>query len=247
MKHWLEIKKKRWLSDNVFGLEFYLPGIDPRPGQFFQVRVQDTLDPFLNRPISIASYNRDKLLLVIRAIGKGTRLLSEKREGEKILLLGPFGNGVKAVRKKTLLLAGGMGIAPLYFLAQQLYKNRMNFTVLYGTKTPSEIILKTNIIKIANESIFVTESGSKRRATALSALKEIDINDYEVIYACGPKAMLIQLKAFNLSLPVYVFCEDFLGCGCGLCLGCAVKYKGEYKRICEDGPVFELNGIEFEK
>jgi dihydroorotate dehydrogenase electron transfer subunit len=242
----LEIKRKKWLSDTVFGLEFYLPGIDPRPGQFFQVRVQDGHDPFLNRPISIASYNRDKLRLVIRVQGRGTKVLSEKKEGDRLLLFGPYGNGVKVARKKSLLLAGGIGIAPLYFLAQNLYENRIQFSVLYGTKTPSEIILKTNIIKISNESIFVTESGSGRHATALSALREIDISEYEVLYTCGPRAMLKELQAFGLSLPVYAFCEDFLGCGCGLCLGCAIKYRGEYKRICEDGPVFELSKIDFE-
>jgi dihydroorotate dehydrogenase electron transfer subunit len=245
IKQSLEIKHKKWLSDTVFGLEFYVPGIDPKPGQFFQVRVQEGLDPFLNRPISIASYNRDKLLLVIRIQGRGTKILSEKKEGDQLLLFGPYGNGVKVQKKKSLLLAGGIGIAPLFFLAQHLFKSRIHFSVLYGTKRPSEIILKTNIIKISNESIFVTESGSHRHATALSALREIDLSEYEVLYTCGPRAMLRELQAFGLSLPVYAFCEDFLGCGCGLCLGCAIKYRGEYKRICEDGPVFELSKIEF--
>lgn len=246
MKYLLPVRKKQWLSPNVFGLEFNLPGIDPRPGQFFHVRVQEASDPFLNRPISVASYNRDKLLLVIKIVGPGTKILSAKKEGENVLLLGPLGKGVAIRKKKNLLLAGGIGIAPLFFLAQQLYKNRMNFTVIYGTKTPSEIILKPNIIKIASESIFVSESSSKKRPTALSALREIDIKEYEVLYACGPRAMLEELQAMRLPIPVYAFCENFMGCGCGLCLGCAIKYRGSYRRICEDGPVFELAKIDFE-
>ena len=81
--------------------------------------------------------------------------------------------------------------------------------------------------------------------TVVSALKSIDINEYKIAYACGPQAMLIELQRLNLTIPIYAFCEDFLGCGCGLCLGCAIIYKGKYKRICEDGPVFELKGIDF--
>lgn len=245
MKYLAKIQKKRWLSENVFGLEFRYPGIHPKPGQFFQVSVQESFDPFLNRPISIAGYNLDKLLLIIKVVGKGTKILSEKKEGDTLVLLGPFGKGVRLVKKKSLLVAGGIGVAPLYFLAQNLYKNGIAFTFLYGVKRPAEIILKTNIIKIANEAIFVTEKGSRKKATAVSSLQEIDISDYKIAYACGPKEMLIELQRLNLSIPNYAFCEDFLGCGCGLCLGCAIKYYGEYKRICEDGPVFELKGIEF--
>jgi dihydroorotate dehydrogenase electron transfer subunit len=240
------IRKRRWFTDNVFGLECYLPGINPRPGQFFQVRIGEGYDPFLNRPISIASYVRGKLLLVVKILGRGTKILSEKREGDDLTLLGPFGTGVRPVRKKSLLIAGGIGTAPLYFLAQDLYRRRVSFTFLYGTKTPADIILKNNIIKISNEAIFVTERGSQTRQTAVGAVREIDTSEYGAAYACGPRDMLRELQSLRLPMPVYAFCEDFLGCGCGLCLGCAIKYRGVYKRVCEDGPVFELEGIEFE-
>ena len=246
MTRTLEIQKKRWLNKDIFGMEFYFPGLSPLPGQFFQIRVSDTLDPFLNLPISIASYFRDRLLLIIKNVGKGTNLLGKKKEGENLTLLGPFGKGIRPKRKKSLLLAGGIGVAPLYFMAQHLHKNRINFSFLYGAKTQKEIILKWDIMKIANESIFITEHAKKKKGTVVSAVQEIDIGDYEIAYACGPKQMLFELQKLNLPLPVYAFCEDFLGCGCGLCLGCALMYNGEYRRICEDGPVFQLKGIDFE-
>ena len=230
----------------MFGLEFNFPGITPLPGQFFQIRVSESLDPFLNRPISVASYSRSKLLLIIKVVGKGTRILSEKEEGEPIVFLGPFGNGIKPKRKNSLLLAGGIGAAPLYFLAHTLNKKRIPFTFLYGAKTNSDLILKQNIKKMANKSIFITEHGKKNRGTVVSVVKKIDLSDYEVAYTCGPKQMFIELQKLNLKIPVYALCEDILGCGCGLCLGCAIMYNGEYKRICEDGPVFELKGIGFE-
>lgn len=247
VKRTVSIQKKRWFTGNVFGLEFYLPGIIPRPGQFFEVQLGEGYDPFLNRPISIASYIRGKLLLVVKVVGKGTRILSEKHEGDPLTLFGPFGNGVKLIRRRSLLIAGGIGTAPLYFLAQNLYKHRVSFTFLYGTKEPSDIILKNNIIKISNEAIFVTERGSKSRQTAVGAVREIDTAEYRVAYACGPRDMLRELQTVKLPMPVHAFCEDYLGCGCGICLGCAIKYRGEYKRVCEDGPVFDLEGINFEK
>lgn len=245
LKRITSIQRKRWLTGSVFGLEFYVPGIRPRPGQFFEVRSADGYDPFLNRPISVASYVRGRLQLIIRVMGRGTRLLAEKHEGDPVTLLGPFGNPAVMARGRSLLIAGGIGAAPLYFLAQHLYRRRAPFTFLYGTKTPADIILKNNIIKIAHEAIFVTERGGRRPQTAVGAVREIDTSEYGAAYACGPRDMLRALQELEMGMPVYAFCEDFLGCGCGLCLGCAIKYRGKYQRVCEDGPVFELAGIEF--
>jgi len=240
------IGKKEWYNRETFGLELHLPGISPLPGQFFQVRVDDNLDPFLNRPISVASYRRGKLLLIIRVVGKGTALLSRKRAGENLTILGPYGNGVKVKnRGKSLIVAGGIGVAPLYYLAQHLKKKKIDFTFIYGVKSESDFILKKEIKKMSSASIFVSEKGGGKRMTALDVLKNIEINDYKVVYACGPKAMLIELQKSKLPLPVYAFCEDVFGCGCGLCLGCAIRYRGKYRRVCEDGPVFELKDIEF--
>jgi dihydroorotate dehydrogenase electron transfer subunit len=241
------IKNKVWYNNDTFGLEFYLPKINPLPGQFFQVRVDDTYDPFLNRPISVASYIRNRLRLIVRVVGKGTRMLGDKKEGERLSLFGPFGKGLKLKKKKSLIIAGGIGVAPLYFLAQQLKKIRANFTFIYGVKAPVDFILKRDISKLADKAIFVSETGSKDYMTAVAALKHIDLANYKLAYACGPRAMLIGLQKLNLPIPVHAFCEDFLGCGCGLCLGCAVMYKGRYRRICEDGPVFELEYIEFDE
>uniref|UniRef100_A0A7C4XM60 FAD-binding FR-type domain-containing protein n=1 Tax=candidate division WOR-3 bacterium TaxID=2052148 RepID=A0A7C4XM60_UNCW3 len=248
MEHIVKIQTLRWLGKDIFAIEFFLPKINPSPGQFFQVRTGDSYDPFLNRPISIAAYNRGKCLLVIKIRGRGTRLLSEKRPGEELIIYGPFGKGIEKIEdRKAIIIAGGIGVAPLFFLAQHLYKYGIDFTFLYGTKRKEELVLKGNIIRISREAIFVTEMGSRKRATVVSALREINLSDYRIGYACGPKEMLKELKSLSLPFPVYAFCEDFLGCGCGLCLGCAIRYYGKYRRICEDGPVFELKGIEFEE
>jgi len=241
----VKVKRKRWFAKDIFGLEVSFPGINPTPGQFFQVRTSDTLDPFLNRPISVASYERNRLLFIIKVVGRGTRLLSEKKKGDDLVVFGPLGKRLKLKKRKTLLIAGGIGVAPLYFLALKLHARKIDFTFLYGAKRPCDLIVKSSISRIAQKAIFVTERGSRRSMTAVSALRHIDTSMYEIGYTCGPKKMLVELQALNLQFPVYAFCEDFLGCGCGLCLGCAIKYEGMYKRICVDGPVFELGKIEF--
>ncbi len=241
----VKIKRIRWLAKDIFGLEVSFPGINPAPGQFFQVRTSDTLDPFLNRPISVASYERGRLLFIIKVVGRGTRLLSEKKKGDDLVVFGPLGKELKLRKRKSLLIAGGIGVAPLYFLALKLHALKIDFTFLYGAKQPGDLIMKTSISKIAQKPIFVTEKGSSRSMTAISALRHIDTSVYEIGYTCGPMKMLAELQTLDLRFPIYAFCEDFLGCGCGLCLGCAIKYEGMYKRICEDGPVFELGKIEF--
>jgi dihydroorotate dehydrogenase electron transfer subunit len=240
----VKVLKKLWFNKKIFGLEFSLPNIHPRPGQFLQVRVNESLLPFLNRPISIASYNKSRVLLLIKIVGKGTEILSQKKKGDRIVLFGPYGKGIIPQRKRSLLLAGGIGIAPLYFLAQTLQKRRTKFSIIFGTKTSDELILKEELTKLADESIFVTEMGRKKQ-TVVSIVQQIDLQKYDIFYTCGPKEMLIELQKLPLPDPCYAFCEDQMGCGCGLCLGCAIMYQGRYRRICEDGPVFELGGIDF--
>jgi dihydroorotate dehydrogenase electron transfer subunit len=240
------IKKKEWFTKETFALEILFPGIDPQPGQFLHVRASSTNDPFLNRPISIASYNGGRLLLIIKVVGRGTALLSKREAGEELEVLGPFGKEISLRRKKSLLIAGGIGVAPLLFLAQKMHGKRIEFDFIYGEKRDQDLIKIDLILKIAHKAILVSEYGHEKM-TALDALTRVDIGSYGAVYACGPKAMLINLQKLKLPVTTYAFCEDFLGCGCGLCLGCAIMYKGEYKRICEDGPVFELKGIEFDK
>jgi len=245
IKHKTFILKKEWLSPDIFSIECGPLKIKPTPGQFLQIQVNDSFDPLLNRPISIADYENNHLLMIIKVVGKGTKILSEKESGEELTVFGPFGSRLKLKNKKSIIIAGGIGVAPLYFLAKKLKKQGTVFTFVYGAKKPEDLILKKEIKNISPGTVFITEYGDKKTGTAVSVLNELDLQEYEIGYACGPKAMLKELKGMDLKFPIYAFCEDFLGCGCGLCLGCAIKYYGTYKRICEDGPVFELKGIEF--
>ncbi len=240
----LIIAKNR-LNSDTFSLELKAPGLNLRPGQFFQIRSGDTYDPYLNRPVSAAGYQRSRLLLIIRKVGKGTSLILKKNAGDRLLMLGPMGRGISPAKKRTLLIAGGIGVAPLYFLAQNLYARQIPFSMIYGVKNNGDHILKTKLKRISSDLVLAYEYGRGRKMTALDALKDIELRQYDVVYACGPEAMLSGLQKMKINLPTYVFCEGFLGCGCGICLGCAIKINGIYKRICTDGPVFNLREIDF--
>lgn len=242
----LKIFRKEWYTGSIFGLEFIYPGLSPLPGQFFQIQVDDGLDPFLNRPVSIASYKRSRLLMVVKVVGRGTKILGAKERGDQVTLFGPFGRKFRPKKKRSLLLAGGIGVAPLHCLAEYFSKNNVSFDVIYGVRTNRDFVLRKDLTQMADNTIWVAEKGYRRKGTVVSIVKKMDLADYEVAYTCGPKEMLIALQRLDLPIPVYAFCEDFLGCGCGLCLGCAIMYKGEYKRICVDGPILELGEIDFE-
>ena len=239
------ITDKQQLNTDTFSLELKVSGLKLLPGNFFQIRTSETYDPYLNRPISVAEYRSSRLLFIIREVGQGTRLLHQKKIGDRIPILGPMGRGIVPVKKSSLLIAGGIGIAPLIFLAQHLSGRNIPFSLIYGVKNKNEHILKRALKKLCPDQILVHEGGPGKKMTALEALKSIDRSKFDVLYACGPRAMYIEMQKMNIEQPVYVFCEDFLGCGCGICLGCAIKVNGAYKRICTDGPVFELKGIEF--
>lgn len=242
----LKISKKVRLTESIFTLEFRVPRLRPYPGQFFQLRVGEGLEPFLNRPISIASYRDPRLILAVKIVGRGTMMLSRKEPGEELQLLGPFGARFQPRRRRSLLLAGGIGIAPLRFVAEYMAAKRVPFDLVYGVRASSEFVFRRELVRMAERAVFIAERGYKNKETVVSRLRKMALAGYEAAYACGPKSMLVALQQLDLPMPVYAFCEDFMGCGCGLCMGCAIKYRGAYRRICVDGPVFELEGIDFE-
>ncbi|UCF71283.1 MAG: hypothetical protein JSW49_03100 [candidate division WOR-3 bacterium] len=242
----LKIARRTTYTENIFGLEFKYGGIKPWPGQFFHVRVDEGVELFLNRPISVASYKRGHLLLVVKIVGRGTKVLSMKKAGDYLTLFGPFGRRFRPVHKKSLIIAGGIGIAPLHFLAEYMAGCNIDFDVLYGVRNKDEFIFRSDLKRMASRVTFVAERGYKDKETVVARIRRMDLNDFSVGYACGPREMLMALQELNLPITTYAFCEDFMGCGCGLCLGCAIMHKGVYRRICVDGPVLNLGDIDFE-
>ena len=228
-----------------------------KSGQFLHLRCGVSTDPLLRRPISIHRIGKRYLEILYNIVGKGTRILSQKEAGDKLDIIGPLGNGFKIYKNsKTLkmLIAGGMGVAPLLALAEELapyIKGKKKFIVILGARTQNHILCDKEFKKLGAEVYIATEDGSRgKRALATELAQEIvsskkyrwqDVS----VYAAGPmsmvKALCRLMKRCNLESQVSL--EERMACGLGACLGCVVDTQSGYKRVCKDGPVFALNAL----
>jgi dihydroorotate dehydrogenase electron transfer subunit len=213
-------------------------------------------------------------------LGEGTQILSQRRKGEFLQVIGPLGNGFsyrsqgQEVRRSSVLVAGGMGVAPLIFLAEKLReiqnpKSKIQNTVLIGAKTKNQILCEKEFKSCGYEVKIATDDGSKGfKGKVTELLRDILASSFKLqasskhitkpvacslqplvaIYACGPKPMLkeIAMLSRKYNIPSQVSLEEHMACGIGACLGCAVNTKQGYKRVCQDGPVFFADEIAWE-
>lgn len=226
-----------------------------KPGQFVMVRCgQDTT---LRRPLSIHLVNKTegRLALLFTIVGKGTRWLSQRKAGDNIDLFGPLGNGfsVRPDSRNLLLIAGGMGIAPLCFLAEeaigqghwvQLCEGTTRGEQLYGFK-PNVAPLEFSISDPfqAAASTLVGSPGTKKGTVTDLIANYASWADQ--VFACGPLPMyktMSRLPFLNNKL-VQVSLEVMMGCGRGVCYGCTIKTRQGLKEVCTDGPVFTLDDV----
>ncbi len=237
-----------------YKMHLHAPEIAQRakPGQFVHIRINNGYDPLLRRPFSIHRCQGEKIEILYKVVGRGTEILSQKKIGNVIDALGPLGQGFKinAGSKEIVLVAGGMGIAPLYFLAEKL--DRENILVLLGAETKGNILCLENLENLKAKVRIATEDGSKGYKGMLGELffrllKEN--SEIDLVYTCGPIPMLKEIAQLSLKfkIPCQVSLEQRMGCGMGICLGCTIKGKNGYLRACSDGPVFQANQILWEK
>jgi dihydroorotate dehydrogenase electron transfer subunit len=180
--------------------------------------------------------------------GKGTKWLSQRSIGDMIELLGPLGNGysLQPTSQKLLLLAGGVGIAPLYFLIQEAQKKQCSVVLLHGASTANHIYPKDMPCGI--ESNILTEDGSRGQKGMVTNFLVEHVDWADQIFACGPMPMYRDMASERRQLKltgksVQVSLETRMGCGRGVCYSCTVKTKNGLKQVCRDGPVFELDDI----
>jgi dihydroorotate dehydrogenase electron transfer subunit len=221
------------------------PGIasQVKPGQFVMARCGESDEHPLRRPFSIHQREGDKIALLFNIVGGGTQWLSQRTSGDELDLLGPLGNGFSIHKdsKKLLLVVGGMGIAPMGFLADEAIKRGLSVKLLYGASTAAQLYPNLPNVK----TITATEDGSEGKKGMATDLLPDFVTDADQILACGPLAMyqtmtkMPELK--NRSAQISL--EVRMGCGLGVCYGCTVKTKNGLKQVCQDGPIFELNDI----
>ncbi|MDD5094760.1 MAG: dihydroorotate dehydrogenase electron transfer subunit [Dehalococcoidia bacterium] len=222
---------------------------DFRPGQFVTIRCGEGFDPLLRRPLSIHRIAADKLALLFSVVGQGTEWLSRHRAGDFLDILGPLGNGfqIRNDAKRLLLVAGGIGIAPLVALADQAVAQGLAVKLLLGARSSSQLY---PITRQGVEFIPVTEDGSTGKKGMVTDMLPEFAPWADQIFACGPIPMYRQManmKADLATKPVQVTLEQIMGCGVGACRGCAVMTHSGMKNVCQDGPVFDLQKIVWEE
>jgi dihydroorotate dehydrogenase electron transfer subunit len=207
------------------------------PGQFVHVKIGDSFLPLLRRPFSIHDVDGNIFTILYKIRGRGTFLLSKYRPGDQVDIIGPLGNGFDVKKYDRVgLVAGGMGVAPIYFLTRKLQVREL--TILLGTKTKEELVHVDGFSKLGKLKI-TTEDGSLGTKGMVTDMLE-DIIGVDFIAACGPNPMLRVVKSFTAkhNIPCQLSLEGRMACGLGVCLGCAVKSANSYKYVCKDGPVF---------
>ncbi len=218
-----------------------------QPGQFVMVYCGE--ETWLRRPLSIHQLaDGSKLAILFNVVGKGTNWLSQRKIGDNIDLLGPLGNGflIHPESHNLLLVAGGIGIAPLRFLAQLALNQGCSVRLLLGASTATQLYPK-HLLPSGIEFSIVTEDGTAGKKGMITDLLP-DFADWaDQIFACGPTSMYRVIAARNQKLlkakSVQVSLEVRMGCGRGVCYGCTLKTKGGLKQVCTDGPVFDLDDI----
>jgi len=263
-----KILSNQKIAPDHYVLSFKNPKIakETHPGQFFNIKVSDSCGPLLRRPFGAHKINKGTIEILYKVVGKATAILSSRIKGSSLDILGPLGNGfdmsfpprvipAKAgiyargkLQRESILVAGGHGVAPLYALAESISKA----TVLIGAKTKAHVVCEKDFKKLGCKVRVATEDGTKGYKGLITDLLKKNINRQTgkpasrlTIYACGPKPMLKEVArlVFRHDIPCQVSLEEYVACGIGTCLGCAIKVRGGYKLICKDGPVFDAEEV----
>jgi len=258
IKHLLKIKSNQEIADKIYKLE--LEGdynlAEFRPGRFLHIKCSDGIDPLLRRPMSVCNIDDSgKLMTVLyRSEGKGTKLLAAKKAGESLDLLAPLGTNfnLDAVKagETALLIGGGIGVPPLYYLGRKLKERGVKIISVLGFNSKKDVFYEKEFSELGKVYVTTVDGTHGKKGFVTDALHGIE---YQALYSCGPNVML---KALQPLIPkekkAFISIEERMGCGVGACLACVCKpgpdYVSEtgYLRACTEGPVLRLWDVSFE-
>ncbi|MDZ7261288.1 MAG: dihydroorotate dehydrogenase electron transfer subunit [candidate division KSB1 bacterium] len=250
-------------TSDIFRMRLKNPAIatQSEPGQFLNIRVRDDILPLLRRPFSIYQTNKREgwIEILFKVIGRGTELLSRRRVGEKLDVLGPLGRGfeIKEGLELAVVVGGGLGIAPLLFLCQEVTERGIKTLFFYGVKTRTELCSLEGFSSLNAQIQVTTEDGTFGQKGLVTDLLEEFLQSQKnlrpniEIFSCGPVQMLKKIK--HLALASRAGCqlclETMMACGIGICMGCPVEVKpksptdSKYRLVCKDGPVFRAEEV----
>ena len=212
------------------------------PGQFVNIK----LDGFyLRRPISVCDIENGRLTIIYKIVGRGTKAMAEMKSGTLNLLTG-LGNGydLSAGGEKPLLIGGGAGVPPMYYLAKELLGQGKEVCAVLGFNKADEVFYEKEFTALGCKTFVTTVDGSYAAKGFVTDI--INDIDYTYFYACGPEPMLKAVYKSAKTDGELSF-EERMGCGFGACMGCSCKTVTGFKRICKDGPVLKKEEILWEK
>lgn len=221
-----------------------------RPGQFVELKLTDGYEPFLRRPISIFDADGSRTFsLLVRTVGRGTAAMTNWKAGAKVDVLGPLGNGFtwKPEDRDCVLAAGGIGLAPMAFLAKQLLVEGKYVRLVFSPHREAELLK----VLPFHEQLGIVFSENRNALPAV--LTSILRHGVDAVFSCGPEGLLetVAEYAAEYHAPCQLSVERRMACGIGICLGCAIAIRTEqgiiYKKVCKDGPVFQAEEVVFDE
>lgn len=244
---------------HVLELESAALGRAAAPGQFVHIRCGPTWEPLLRRPMSIFRIRPDGVALMVREVGAGSALIAASRPGDVLDCLGPLGRPftIEATSRRLVMVGGGYGVAPLVALAEQALSRGREVALLVGAAT-AEHVFPARLVPPEVEYQAATIDGTLGHHGYVTELLPRYLDWSDAVYACGPTPMLEAVDrlcrpaaagragAVDFGKPVQLAMEQHMGCAMGVCLGCVVKTRRGYQRVCRDGPVFAADDLVWE-
>jgi dihydroorotate dehydrogenase electron transfer subunit len=241
-----KIIRNESLGGHYHIMSFEWKGNDATPGQFVMLRVFNSTDPLLRRPMSIAGLNNGIMNIIYSVSGRGSAILERMNGGDMLDVIGPFGNGFTLPddAQAILCIMGGVGTAPFIFLKNR--NNGRNFIAFYGAANSDGLGIKAPFSEIH----FATIDGSvgkKGLVTDILLEHPAIKNKSNLILACGPTGMLKAVDEIcaKYGISGQLSLEEKMGCGFGVCLGCVVDSTEGKKRICVEGPIFKAGTVKW--
>lgn len=222
-----------------------------KPGQFIHIRVSGNFEPFFRRPFSVYRVQGQRVSILYEVVGKGTEILSGRRKGDRLDVLGPLGRAFtppSARVRQVVFIGGGIGAAPFLLFAERIKSFKAEKLFLYGGRDRAHTFPLTAYKAAGFRCHVATDDGSvgvRGRITEL--FRHIKPSAETMIYTCGPKKMMAAVADFARAQGVggEACLEEVMACGLGACLGCSTPTTEGYKTVCHDGPVFNLDEVIF--
>lgn len=225
MTNWMEIISNTKIAKDVYEMKLQGEGASliTAPGQFVNIKVS-TLEqqPYLRRPMSVCEYDENHLTIIYKVVGKGTKILRDKKPGEKLDMLLGLGNGFPLPDINTaVLIGGGVGVPPMYELAKQLTKKGVKVTTVLGFNSKEDVFYEEKFKAFGDVYVATMDGSYGFKGNVVDVLKTQNIS-YDKYFTCGPEKMLDALVKFD-DKNGYLSFEARMGCGFGACMGCSCK------------------------